>query len=467
MNYKLVQADEALTLRGVVKKDGRYPKTEDLGIIKKPLVLMDEDQILFVGTKNEFNAYYKNHFTKETQGLASKPTQGKNKVQNKSNNKIQNKFQNQAHAKLRNKLQMQISAAKSDKIEEIKTTGVILPGFVESHTHTVFAGDRRHEFELRNQGVSYQDIAKRGGGIQFTMDETQKSSEAKLYELAHQRVLNFMNQGITVLEIKSGYGADLRTELKILKVIEKLKNSFSLNSNIKYKLNSNLKSNLKANIEIKPTYLGLHSIPQGQTKSEYMELVLKKHLPQITKQTKIRHADIFCDEGFFDHKDLKDYVSVLKSLGWTFSAHTDQLSSTGVGLKASQLGATSISHCVQMKDAEILKVSQTDTVFNLLPAADFYLNIPYPKARKMLDNGGCVSLATDFNPGSSPTQNINFVGVLARLEMKMTLPEVLAAYTYNSAKGLGLHHKHGALLPNYSSNIQILNQSWDELFYQV
>lgn len=400
----LVGADEALTMSGVVKKDGRHIKESDLGILKKPIVLKDNKKILFIGSQSQFNSYYK-----------------------------------------KNKKQL-------GQVLEQKVYGTLLPGFVESHTHLVFAGDRRHEFELRNQGVSYQEIAKRGGGIKFTCQQTQKISETELLKLAQERVNEFKKQGVVLLESKSGYGSDLKTELKILKVNEKLEG-----------------------IDIVSTFLGLHAI-HGSSKKDYVQNVIYKYLPEIYKKTKTRHADIFIDEGYFENSDLEILVHEIKKLKMTFTAHTDQLSSTGSGLKASELGAKSISHCVQMKDDEIIKVAKTNTVFNLLPAADFYLKINYPKARKMLDAGGKVSLATDFNPGSSPTLNINFVGVLARLEMKMTLPEVIAAYTYNAACGLGFNSqtsslisekKYGALMSGFNSKFHIIKNSWKDLFYQI
>lgn len=406
-------ADEALTFKGVVEKDGRNIQEKDLGVLKKPWILTDKNKIVFVGTKTQFDSYY-----------------SKNKKDLKN-------------------------------IKEKKIVGTVLPGYVESHTHLVFAGDRRHEFELRNKGVSYQEIATKGGGIKYTCEQTEKASKETLKRLAQQRVDEFKKQGVVLLESKSGYGSDLKTELKILEVSSELKN-----------------------MEIVSTFLGLHSIHPvrnnssrsansksrdlgSSSKAQYVHEVLDHYFPMIHKKTNVRHADIFLDQGYFDKEDLNSLVNKVKSLGWTFTAHTDQLSSTGLGLKAAQLGALSISHCVNMTDEEIEGVAKTNTVFNLLPAADFYLKIKYPKARKMLESEGKVSLATDFNPGSSPTQNLNFVGVLARLEMKMTLPEVLVAYTYNAASGLGLQKKYGALGTGFTSNFQVIAKSWDELFYQI
>lgn len=391
----LTGAKEALTLKGVVQKKGRHIKEKDLGLIKNPVLLKDNKQIIFVGTQKEFNAFYKEN--------------------------------------------------KKDfgQIIEKKITGFLIPGYVESHTHLVFSGDRQHEFELRNQGVSYQEIARLGGGIKFTCQQTKKSTSQELKVLAQNRVDEFKKQGVVLLESKTGYGPDLKTELKCLDVMKSLRG-----------------------VEIKPTFLGLHAV-HGKSKSDYVHDVIHKYLPAVHQRTDTRHADIFLDEGYFEAVDLNIMVHEIKKLGWTFTAHTDQLTSLGYGLKAAQLGALSISHCVNMKDAEIKKVAGMDTVFNLLPAADFYLKIKYPKARTMIEDGGQVSLATDFNPGSSPTQNINFVGVLARLEMKMTLPEVIAAYTYNAAATLGFQNSYGAILPGYSAKIQNIQHSWRDLFYSV
>ena len=164
---------------------------------------------------------------------------------------------------------------------------------------------------------------------------------------------------------------------------------------------------------------------------------------------------------------MRALIDTIRPWGWSFCVHSDQLNPLGSGLKAAQWGAQSIEHCVHMSDEEIEGVALTSTVFNLLPAADFYLKTKYPNARHMIDSGGQVSLATDYNPGSSPTQSINFVGVLARLEMKMTLAEVIAAYTYNAATVLGQQKSYGALLPGFVPQFQVLDKDWSELFYQI
>lgn len=401
----LIRADEALTLSGVVLKDGRHIQEEDLGLIKKPILLKDKNKILFIGVEKHFNTFFKNN--------------------------------------------KDLFLKKRSK--EINHVGTLMPGFVECHTHLVFAGDRKHEFEMRNRGKTYQQIAEAGGGIQFTMAQTKKSSKKELLSLAQARVDEFKKQGVVLVESKTGYGSDLKTELKILEVNNELKG-----------------------VEIFSTFLGLHAI-QG-TKEKYVQDVVLKYIPQIHKKTKVRHADIFMDQGYFDEEDLNLLVREISKLGWTFTAHTDQLAGTGAGLKASVAGALSISHCVNMTEDEIKKVASSRTVFNLLPAADFYLKIAYPKARQMIEAGGKVSLATDFNPGSSPTQNVNFTGVLARLEMKMTLPEVIASYTYNAASSLGkavtlkqdhLSSGYGALVPGASSHIQMISKNWTDLFYQI
>ena len=389
-------ADEALSLKGVVKKKGRFIQEADLGRIKKPYILSDHRQIYFVGTQKGFETY-------------------------RTSKKI-----------------------KISQIKERKIVGHVLPGFVESHTHLIFSGTRQKEFELRNQGVSYQEIAQQGGGIVSTVKLTQKASEEQLLKLAQKRVEGFKKQGVVLLEVKSGYGLSFKDEIKILKVINQLKG-----------------------LEVIPCFLGLHAIPQGYTKEDYVRRVLTEWLPEIQKQKLSKRADIFVEKKYFDSSDLKALRDAIQPWKWSFCVHADQFNPLGSSLKAAQWGAQSIEHCVHMSEGEIQKVASTATVFNLLPAADFYLKMKYPNARYMIDCGGQVSLATDYNPGSSPTQNINFVGVLARLEMKMTLAEVIAAYTYNAATVLGKQDSYGALLSGFVPRFQILDKEWSELFYQV
>jgi len=318
----------------------------------------------------------------------------------------------------------------------------IFPSFTESHTHLAFGGDRKKEFEQKINGATYLEIQKSGGGINKTIKDTKKISYDDLLKISQARVDNFKKQGVSLLEIKSGYGQDFKTEQKQLKVIHALKG-----------------------LNIIPTYLALHSV-KGE-KSKYVDQVLNKDLIKVLKEfPKLNRLDLFVESSFFDLKDLEIFVAKINSLGLSFCAHTDQLKPGGSSLKAAKLGAKSVEHAVHVTDSEIKKLSNYKTVMNLLPAADFYLETKYPDARKMIDSGLRVSLATDFNPGSSPTQDLNFVGLLARRQMKMSLPEVFCAYTLNASKALGLYNK-GALVKGFIGDFIATENDLDDFFYEV
>ncbi|MCO5113736.1 MAG: imidazolonepropionase [Bdellovibrionaceae bacterium] len=398
-------AEEALTLKGVVQKDGRHVIEKDLGILSKPVVVKDKKQLLFVGTEKTFDTYYK-----------------------------QNKKQFKEYE-------------KKKKLKEIHLDGgSLLPGFVESHTHSIFAGNRQNEFELRNQGVSYQEIAAQGGGIAYSVKQTRAASQDELEQTAQTRAKLFKAQGVVLLESKSGYGLEHKTEVKSLKAIHKMK--------------------LKG-MNIVSTYLGLHGVPQGKDKSEYLQECFTKTIPYLAQNHLCQRADIFVEKNYFDTQDLEKLVEVIRPYGWSFCVHAEQLSHSGGIRKAVELGAQSVEHCVEASEDDIKALVKSSTVANLLPAADFYLRMKYPPARKMLDAGVKVALATDFNPGTSPTQSLNFVGVLSRLEMQMSRAEVLAAYTFNAASVLGKQKRYGALIDGYSSDILHSESSWADLFYQV
>ena len=315
----------------------------------------------------------------------------------------------------------------------------IFPSFTESHTHLVFGGDRKKEFEQKINGKSYLEIQKSGGGISKTVKDTKKESIVQLINISQKRVNQFKKRGVSLLEIKSGYGQDLKTEMKQLKVINSLKG-----------------------LKIIPTYLALHSF--NGDKDTYVKKVLNKDLPKILQEfKKLKRVDLFIESSFFDSSDLKLFVDKIKTFGLDFCVHADQLSSLGTSLKAARLGAQSVEHSVFLKDKELKELSKFDTVMNLLPAADFYLNSPYPKARKMIDIGLKVSLATDYNPGSSPTQDLNFVGLLARRHMKMSLAEVFCAYTLNASRALGVFNK-GALINGYCADFVAPTHELEDFF---
>ncbi len=340
----------------------------------------------------------------------------------------------------------------SDRIEnqnfdaELDLKGaLVLPGFVECHTHTVFAGNRGLEMEMKFQGRSYQEIAQAGGGILSTVKATRAASLNELTELTQKRIQKFIDQGVTTLEIKSGYGLDLETEIKMLKAIP-----------------------THSKIEIVRTFLGAHAKPpEYQTHADYLLDLAEKYLPEIMKQRLATRADIFIEKGFFEKEESRKYLLSAKALGFEITIHADQLSLSGGTEVGCDLQARSTDHCIQVSDSEIQKLAKSKTVAVLLPAADLYLKCSYPPARKMIDAGVFVALATDFNPGTSPTQDLGLVGMLARREMKMTLDEVVCAYTVNAAKALGVESDVGSLEVGKKADFTVWDCEEDELFLEV
>ena len=321
---------------------------------------------------------------------------------------------------------------------------ILIPAFVEAHTHSVFAGDRSNEFEMRNQGKTYQEIAEAGGGILNTVRATRESSKKNLISLAQKRVNRFLEQGVGTLEIKSGYGLDETNELKILQVINELKGP-----------------------EIVATYLGPHAIPPDQSSQEYQQQVLNKTLAQVAHHKLASRVDIFIEKNYYDTGFARNYFVKAKELGFDISAHVEQLSRSGGTELALEFAAKSVDHVIEINDKEIEALSKSETTAVLLPAADFYLKTPYPPARKLIDSGARVAVASDFNPGSSPTQDLSFVGLLSRLEMKMNLAESLCAYTLNAAYALGLEASKGSLDTNKSCDFISLEDNLSSLFYSV
>lgn len=321
----------------------------------------------------------------------------------------------------------------------------VLPSFIECHTHTVFAGSRADEFEQRNQGVSYLEIAARGGGILSTVTQTRDITKKELLKLSQERVNHFLYQGVSTLEVKSGYGLNTETEIKILEVARALKGP-----------------------RIVTTFLGAHAKPQESvTYESYLEDLLKNTLPLIKKKKLSHRVDIFIEKTFFETESARNYLKKFQEQGFDVAIHANQLSASGGAALAIELKARSADHVIHLSDQDIKNFAQSNTVAVLLPAADLYMQCPYPPARALIDAGATVALATDFNPGSSPTQDLMLVGLLARLQMKMSLPEVFKAYTINAAKALGIESEEGTLEKGKWANFICTEAELTDFFYSA
>ncbi len=333
---------------------------------------------------------------------------------------------------------------KFKKVTDLKAK-LVFPSFIECHTHTLFAGSRANEFEMRNNGVSYQEIAAKGGGILSTMKQTRIATEKQLLSVTQKRVDSFLRQGVSTLEVKTGYALDVKNEIKCLNVIKKLKGP-----------------------RVISTFLGAHARPpEFSDNSSYLEFLSEKLLPEIKRKKLSRRVDIFIENKFFEKEESQRYLRKAKDLGFDLTVHANQLSlSAGAGL-ALEHGAHSADHVINLDDELIKKFSNSKTVAVLLPLADLYMKCAYPPARKLIDSGATVALATDFNPGSCPSQDLATVGLLARLEMKMTLPEVFSAYTLGAAKALGIDGEEGSLEVGKAANFICTDAELTDFFYSA
>jgi imidazolonepropionase len=342
-------------------------------------------------------------------------------------------------------LQKQLSKKIKIKKEIDLKNKLVFPSFVECHTHSVFAGSRAEEFELRNTGVSYLEIAQKGGGILSTMGATRKATKSELVALTQKRVDNFVKQGVSTVEIKSGYALDLKNEIKMLEVVKNLKGP-----------------------RLVSTFLGAHARPpEFSNNAEYLNYLATEVLPVIKKKKLAGRVDIFVETKFFEQAESLAYLKKAQELGFDLTIHANQLTLSAGAEIALQLKAHSADHVINLNDQLISNFAKSDTVPVLLPMADLYMKCAYPPARQLIDAGATVALATDFNPGSCPSQDLALVGLLARLEMKMTLPEVFKAYTYGAAKSLQLHHEEGSLEVGKYANFISTDGELTDFFYSA
>lgn len=325
--------------------------------------------------------------------------------------------------------------------EEIDLTGkMVLPSWCDSHTHIVYAGNRELEFADRIKGLTYEEIANRGGGILNSAETLQNTSEKDLYEQSARRLEEVIGLGTGAVEIKSGYGLTEDAELKMLRVIKKLKENYQ--------------------IPVKATFLGAHAVPK-EFKSDpkiYMDLVVEEILPEVARQELAEYIDIFCEKGYFTVDDTNRLLSEAKELGLKPKIHVNQFHSIG-GIKAAvDHDALSVDHLEVMteEDLEILKGSNTIPV--ALPSCSMFLSIPYTPARDLIEAGLPLALATDFNPGSTPSGNMNLVVSLACIKMKMTPEEAINAATINGAYAMELEKEVGSITKGKKANFMVTKE---------
>jgi len=317
---------------------------------------------------------------------------------------------------------------------------VLLPGFVDCHTHPVYVYSRENEFEMRIKGKSYVEISQSGGGIRSSVEAVRDASEEDLYNLAYDRISRMITQGTTSIEAKSGYGLSTESEIKILKVIKRL--------------NKNLP------IEIKSTFLGAHEFPEEykNDKKKYIDIIINEMLPEVKRQNLAEYCDIFCEKHVYNIEQSRRILTKAKELGFKIRIHADEIEPTGGAELAAKLGAVSADHLGATSESGIRAMKDAGVIPILLPGTIFSLGMKkYAQARKMIDQGLPVALATDFNPGSCNCDSMQFIITLATLQMKMTVAEAIEASTINAARSLNISDRTGSLEEGKQADILIMD----------
>jgi len=320
----------------------------------------------------------------------------------------------------------------------IDATGkLVLPSWCDSHTHIVYAGNREQEFVDRINGLSYEEIANRGGGILNSAATLQNTSEDELYKQSIQRVKSVMNLGTGAIEIKSGYGLTVDAELKMLRVIKRIKNTFP--------------------VKIKATFLGAHALPKAykENKEGYLNLIINEMLPVIATEQLADYIDIFCEKGYFSLEDTEKILSAGKQHGLRPKIHVNQFNAFGGIALGVKHDALSVDHLEELNASDITALQESNTMPVALPSCSYFLSIPYTPARRIIDAGLPLALATDYNPGSTPSGNMNFVVSTACIKMKMTPEEAINAATINGAYAMGISDDYGSISKGKKANLII------------
>lgn len=313
----------------------------------------------------------------------------------------------------------------------------VFPAFADSHTHIVYAGSREQEYVDKIRGLSYVEIARRGGGILNSADLLRRTSENDLYEMAMERLMRCVEGGTGAIEIKSGYGLSTGSELKMLRVIRRMKET--------------------APVAVRSNFLAAHAFPRefANDHDGYVSLIVGEMLPEVAKEGLADFVDVFCDEGFFTIQQTERILAAAAKYGMRPKIHANELARSGGIQLGVKYGALSVDHLEHTGDEEIAALKGSGTVATVLPGAAFFLGMPYAPARRMVDCGLPVAVASDYNPGSSPSASMKFVLSLASIKMKLSPVEALNAATVNGANAMGLGGSHGQIVPGWKANFII------------
>jgi imidazolonepropionase len=325
-----------------------------------------------------------------------------------------------------------------DADEIIDATGkIVMPTWCDSHTHIVYAGNREQEFVDRINGLSYEDIANRGGGILNSAEKLQNTSEEDLYLQSAKRLKNVIKLGTGAIEIKSGYGLTVEAELKMLRIIKRLKRDFP--------------------IKVRATLLAAHAIPKEykNNKKAFVDLVINKMIPEVVKEQLATYIDVFCEKGYFDLDDTERILKAGIEHGLVPKIHVNQFNAFGGIALGVKYKALSVDHLEVLNPEDISALKNSKTIAVALPSCSYFLSIPYTPARQIIDAGLPLALATDYNPGSTPSGNMNFVLSTACIKMKMTPEEAINAATINGAYAMGIGTMYGSITKGKKANLII------------
>lgn len=326
--------------------------------------------------------------------------------------------------------------ALDDTVEVVDAEGgMVLPSWCDSHTHIVFAGSREREFVDKINGLSYEEIARRGGGILNSADLLHRTSEDELFRQAMQRLDEVIRKGTGCIEIKSGYGLSLEDELKMLRVIKRMKEA--------------------SPAKIMSTFLGAHAVARGMTQEQYVQLIIDEMIPEVGRQRLADFVDVFCDRGFFTPEETGRILEAAAAWGMRPKIHADELASSGGVVAGVKHGALSVDHLESMTEETIEILRGSETMPTALPGTSFFLNMPNAKARQIIDAGLGVAVASDYNPGSTPSGDMKFVMSLACIKLRLLPNEAFNAATINGAYAMGQSKEYGSIAKGKVANFYI------------